>query len=139
MGIAQRCYDVYWTNPGSNIPQNSSCTAAYLPSLKPSNWTRHVGSYWRSKNEFIINVLQWTLSQYRANLGRPSRTDTVCSLKDLPKAMDDWDEWRERFREIRTSHTTWYIYIYMCVCVCVCVGNLSREWPEGSLFNIYYT
>ena len=27
---------LYWTNPGSNIPQNSSCTAIYHPSLKPS-------------------------------------------------------------------------------------------------------
>ena len=28
--------NLYWHNPGSNIPKNSSCTATYLPSLKPS-------------------------------------------------------------------------------------------------------
>ena len=33
--IVQECYDLYWTNAGSNIPQNSSCTVTYLPSLKP--------------------------------------------------------------------------------------------------------
>ena len=34
--VTQECYELYWTNSGSNIPQNSSCTANYLPSLKPS-------------------------------------------------------------------------------------------------------
>ena len=28
------CYEPYWINPGSNIPQNSSYTVTYLPSLK---------------------------------------------------------------------------------------------------------
>ena len=35
MAIAQECYELYWTNPGGNIPQNSSCMVAYLPSQKP--------------------------------------------------------------------------------------------------------
>ena len=35
-GIAQENYKLYWTNPGSNIPQNRNCTATYIPSLKPS-------------------------------------------------------------------------------------------------------
>ena len=34
--IAQEYYEPYWINPGSNIPQNSSCTATYHPSRKPS-------------------------------------------------------------------------------------------------------
>ena len=32
--IAQEYYELYWTNPGSNIPQNSRCTAIYHPSQK---------------------------------------------------------------------------------------------------------
>ena len=36
MGTEQECYELYWTNPGSNTPQSSSCMATYLPSLKPS-------------------------------------------------------------------------------------------------------
>ena len=35
-GIAQECYELYWTNPGSNSTQNNSCSATYLLSLKPS-------------------------------------------------------------------------------------------------------
>ena len=34
-------------------------------------------------------------------------TNTGCSLEDLPKAMDDWDEWQERVRELRASSTAW--------------------------------
>ena len=34
--IAQECCELYWTNPGSNIPQSSSYTATCHPSLKPS-------------------------------------------------------------------------------------------------------
>ena len=35
MAIAHEGNEVYWTNPGSNILQNSSCMATCLPSLKP--------------------------------------------------------------------------------------------------------
>ena len=38
--MVQECYKLYWTNPGSNIPQNSSCMATYLPTLKPSKWDK---------------------------------------------------------------------------------------------------
>ena len=36
MGTAQEYYELYWKNHGSNIPQNSSCMATYLLSLKLS-------------------------------------------------------------------------------------------------------
>ena len=36
MGTTQGSYVLFWTNPGSSTPQNSSCTATYLPSQKPS-------------------------------------------------------------------------------------------------------
>ena len=32
----QECYEQYWTNPGSDFPQSSSCIATNLSSLKPS-------------------------------------------------------------------------------------------------------
>ena len=35
-GIAQKCYELYWTNPGNKNPRNNICTATYLSSLKPS-------------------------------------------------------------------------------------------------------
>ena len=71
--------------------------------------TRH---YWKSKNELISNVLEWIPSHERASVGPPARTylqlstDTVCTMEDLPKAMDDRDEWRERVREIHASGST---------------------------------
>ena len=32
-----------------------------------------------------------------------------------------------------------YINIYVCVCVKSKVGDHSQGWPEGSIFNSYYT
>ena len=32
--ITQECYELYWTNPGGNIPQNSSSLATFHPSRK---------------------------------------------------------------------------------------------------------
>ena len=40
-------------------------------------------------------------------------TDTSCNQEELPKAMDDRDEWQERVREIRTNGMIWYIYIHI--------------------------
>ena len=113
--ITQECYNLYWTSPGWNTPQNSSCTATYHPSRKPSKLDEPdmQDTSWRSKDELISDVLLWTPSHGRAKVGRPSRTyllhlcaDTRCSLEDLQEAMDDRDEWRERVREIRASSTT---------------------------------
>ena len=59
-------------------------------------WTRHAGHYWRSRDELISDVLQWTHSHGRAKAGYPARNyiqqpcvDTGCSHEDLPEAMDD--------------------------------------------------
>ena len=75
--------------------------------------TRHAGYCWRNKDRVIIDILLWTLSHGRAKAGRPARTyiqrlctDTVYSLEDLPRAMDDRDGWRERVREIHSSSAT---------------------------------
>ena len=35
IGTTQDCYELYWTNPGSNTPQNNSCAATYLLSQNP--------------------------------------------------------------------------------------------------------
>ena len=46
----------------------------------------------------------------RAKAGRPARTyiqqlceDTGCCPEDLPRAMNDREEWRERVRDIRAT------------------------------------
>ena len=75
--------------------------------------TRHAGHCWRSKGEPINEVLVWTPSHGRAGVGCPVRTylqqfctDTGCGLEDLPKAMDDIDEWTGRVWEICARSTT---------------------------------
>ena len=75
--------------------------------------TRHAGHCWRSRDELIRDVLQWTSTYGRAKARRPARTyiqqlcdDTGCSPEDLPEAMNDWEKWRERVKDIRASVTT---------------------------------
>ena len=57
--------------------------------------TRHARHSWRSRDELISDVLLWTPTYGRANVGRPARTniqqlceDTGCSHEDLPEAMN---------------------------------------------------
>ena len=75
--------------------------------------TRNAGHCWRSRDELISDVLRWTPSNGRAKSGWPARTyiqqlfeDTRCSPEDLPEAMNDWEGWRERVRNIRADGTT---------------------------------
>ena len=68
--------------------------------------TRHAGHCWRSRDELIRDVLLWIPTHGRAKAGRPARTyiqqlceDTGCCPEDLPRAMNDREEWRERVRD----------------------------------------
>ena len=77
--------------------------------------TRHAGHCWRCRDELISDVLLWTPSHSRANAGWLARTyiqqvceDTGCSPEDLPEAINDREEWRERVRDIRAGGTTWW-------------------------------
>ena len=82
--------------------------------------TRHSGNCWRSRDELIRDVLQWTSSHEWAKAVRPSRTyiqqlceDTRCSPEGLPEAMNDRERWRERVRNIRADGTTrWWWWWY---------------------------
>ena len=81
--------------------------------------TRHAGHCWRSRDEPVKDVLQWTPSHGRAKAGGLARTyiqqlcaDTGCSPEDLPKAMDDREVWRERVRNICAYRATWWCYNY---------------------------
>ena len=85
--------------------------------------TRHAGHCWRSRDELIRDVLLWIPTHGRAKAGRPARTyvqqlceDTGCCPEDLPRAMNDREEWRERVRDIRATSAIWwwwYIYVYL--------------------------
>ena len=65
--------------------------------------TRQAGHCWRSRGELIIDVLLWTPSYGWPKAVRPARTyiqqlckDTGCNPENLPEAMNDREEWRER-------------------------------------------
>ena len=95
--------------PGSNIPQNSSCTATYWPIFKTiqTRRTKYVGYCWRRKDKLqrshyeSLQVLDDQLE-----LIYNSCTDTRCCLEDLLEAIDDTDEWQERVRKICARNTT---------------------------------
>ena len=110
--------------------------------------TRHAGHCWRSRDELIRDVLLWTPTRGRAKAGRPARTyiqqlceDTGWCPEDLPGAMNDREEWRQRVRDIRATSTTWWWwYIFMNLfwgregCVCqrnkpACTSLMHPDWP----------
>ena len=83
-------------------------------------WARHAGHCWRSRDELIRYVLLWTPTHGRAKAGRPARTyiqqlceDTVCWPEDLPRAMNDREEWRDRVRDIRATSAIWWWWWYL--------------------------
>ena len=108
--------------------------------------TRHAGHCWRSRDELIRDVLLWTPTHGHAKAGRPARTyiqqlceDTGCCPEDLPRAMNDREEWRERVRDIRATSAIWWWWNRSKWSERSKVGDCSQGWPEHSLFIIYYT
>ena len=86
---------------------------------------RHAGHCSRSRDELISDVLSWTPTHGRAKAGRPARTyiqqlceDTGCCPEDLPRAMNDREEWRERVWDICATSAIWwwwwwYVHAYI--------------------------
>ena len=82
--------------------------------------TRHAGHCWGSRDELIRDVLLWTPTHGRAKGGRPARTyiqqlceDTGCCPEDLPRDMNDREEWRERVRDICATSAIWW-WVFLC-------------------------
>ena len=72
----------------------------------------------KNNYELIRDVLLWTPTHGRAKAGRPALTyiqqlceDTGCCPEDLPSAMNDREEWRERVRDIRATSATWWWWL----------------------------
>ena len=118
MAITQECCVQSWTSPGSNTPQDTNCTATCplsrkLFKLDEPDMQDTVG-------ELIRDVLLWIPTHGRAKAGRPARTyiqqlceDTGCCPEDLPRAMNDREEWRERVRDIRAASTIWWWWLLL--------------------------
>ena len=100
--------------------------------------TRHAVHRWRSKDELISDVLLWIPSYGRAKAGRPARTyiqqlckDTGCSPEDLPEAMNDWEKWWERVRDIHhVIFGEYYVDIICSICTSREISNQKEEEKE---------
>ena len=98
--------------------------------------TRHAGHCWKSRDELISDVLLWTPTHGRAKAGRPARIyihqlceDTECCPEDLPWAMNDREEWRERVRDIRaTSATLWWWWFSLVPDIGIMVRVARETW-----------
>ena len=82
---------------------------------------RHAEHCWRKKDWLISDLLRWTPTHGRAKAGRPARTyiqslcvDTGCCYEDMPEAMNDREEWRERVRDIRADGWWWWWWRLIC-------------------------
>ena len=102
--------------------------------------TRHAGHCWRSRDELIRDVLLWIPTHGRAKAGRPARTyiqqlceDTECCPEDLPRAMNDREEWRERIRDIRATSTIWWWWWCRCESAYEYITITGHSLGEGSL------
>ena len=103
-------------------------------------WTRHAGHCWRSRDELISDVLLWTPTHGRAKAGWSARTyiqqlceDMGCCPEDLPGAMNDREEWRERVRYIRATSATWWWWwwwwlIYLFVAVSLRINAILTQY-----------
>ena len=95
----------------------------HLPSITKTihvRRPRHAGHWWRSRDELISDVFQWMPTYGRIKAERPARTyieqlcvDTGWSPEDLPEAMNDREEWRERAKDIRAGGTSWLLLLFM--------------------------
>ena len=77
--------------------------------------TRHAGHCWRSRDELISDVLLWTSHIWpgksrttSSNIHPAVMWGYGCNPEDLPRVMNDREEWRERVRDIRACGTTWW-------------------------------
>ena len=103
--------------------------------------TRHAGHYWRSRDELIRDVLLWISTHGRAKAGRPARTyiqqlceDTGCCPEDLPRAMNDREEWRERVRDIRAASTIWWWWWWLTH---LKLGRIPILFYQGDQISIW--
>ena len=102
--------------------------------------TRDAGHCWRSREELTRDVLLWTPTHGRAKAGRPVRIyiqqlceDTGCCPEDLPRAMNDREEWRERVRDIRSTSATWWWWWWSPPCSI----SSSAFWKTPRIYLLF--
>ena len=104
MAITQECCVQSSTSPGSNTPQDTNCTAICPLSRKLFKLGEPDMQDIAGEAEIIIRDVLIYPSGYIQQLCE----DTGCCPEDLPRAMNDREEWRERVRDIRAASTIWW-------------------------------
>ena len=111
----------------------------------PVRRTRHAGHCWRSRDELIRDILLWIPTHGRAKAGRPARTyiqqlceDTGCCPEDLPRAMNDREEWRDMVRDISATSTIWWWWKWiMYEITFVSKDNRNQKIGRNILLNFW--
>ena len=103
--------------------------------------TRHAGHCWRSRDELISDVLLWTSTYGRAKAGRPARTyiqqlceDKGGSPEDLPKTMNDREEWRER---VTTWWWWWWWWWWFILIIYYSYLHIYNYWSITIIYYLY--
>ena len=102
METIKECYELFWTKPGSNTPQNA---ATYLPSQKSDELEKQGQNH---KRLSFMDPNTWTHQCWPICKDLQLCMDIGCGLEDLPEAMGDRDNWRENVREICSVDATWW-------------------------------
>ena len=122
---------LFWTNPASNIPQSSNCTATCLPFKRKYIRVRtriDVRHCWRRMDEFKSDVFLWTPAYRRASVGRPPRTHLHQHWADIGYRWGGRRQWmigkngeRERERENPCCQRDMMMMINLSIAIFVCM------------------
>ena len=108
-----QCWEQYWSSPGSNTPQDTSCTATCLPSRKLYELdepdTQDTAGEARTNSSVMYSYGPSHMAkQKQDDLLKHTYSSYVRIREDLPKTINDRERWQERVRDICASGTTWW-------------------------------
>ena len=69
---------------------------SYLPPISQTIqeiWARHAGHCWKSKDEFISNILQWTPTHGHTSVDQLVKTYIIGSVQKLDSILRIYTEW----------------------------------------------
>ena len=139
--IAQKRYELYWTNPGINITQNSSRTATYHPSRKSSKKVEQdIAGHCRGRNDKLIRTFSYGLLPIDTSAKTYSHqfcANTVCRLENSLRALVNREGWREEVRGICAvgMPSLWLIIELATPLLLVCETSLLMDALWGSALS----
>ena len=124
--LHKECCVQSWTNPGSKHPtrhQPVRPPAPYQenysqldePDMQDTCWTKQ---RWTHKRCTLMDPHTWPRKSRTTQLERTFSSygeDTGCCPEDLPRAMNDREEWRERVRDICATSAIWWWWWCCCL------------------------